>query len=278
MHCSSSFNVLALCNSIRNTALNMRFASRLVLLLSLVLGSSGAFAGSPAESPFGTGATPKKDDNPAGKNEPRNAAAPKTGVFVQAVDDARKAMAQRNLAAAQKYVDTASKNAKDQDQLAQVDRLKTLLEYLRQFWDGIRTAMAKLNVTDEIVLRGSQVIVVESSRDAVVVRAAGKNRRYAIDTLPTAFVMVLADECFAKDVDSRVVIGAFLAVDPKGDRATAKKYWLEGAAADIDTEKLIPEMALFPITSANGEPKPEPSVNKPEEPQDDDMAKPSLSF
>lgn len=230
--------------------------------MSFVLGLGSLFAGATSRDCLLAADSPKPDVNATEGDNLSGTAAPQKSDFAQAVDDARKAMAARDLAAAKRHVAIASKNAKDQDQLDQVDRLETLLEYLRQFWDGIQTAMAKLNVTDEIVIKGSRVIIVDSSRDVLVVRAAGKNRRYEIATLPVTLVMMLADQCFAKDVDSRVVIGSFLAVDPKGDRATAKKYWQEGAAADIDTEKLISELAFFPMAPADEEPKTKPAAEK----------------
>jgi hypothetical protein len=170
--------------------------------------------------------------------------------FTQAVADARNAMARRDLAAAKKLLDQADQAAKGAEDSAQVERLRTILGYLDQFWNGIRSAMAKLNANEEIVVRDVHAIVVENDRDTLVVKTASRIHRYTIETLPTPLVMMFVEQSFGKDVDSHAVIAAFLAVDPKGDRTLAKHYWQEAAKADIDTEKLLPELDAFPRSPA----------------------------
>jgi hypothetical protein len=178
----------------------------------------------------------------------RNAAASKAALFAEAVAEVRKAMIQRDLAAARKHLGAASENAQSSEDRDQVDRLQTMLDYLNQFWGGIRGAMAKLSDAEEIVAGGVRAIVVESGRDALAIKVSGRIHRYSFETLPTSLVMMLVERHFGKDVDSRAVIATFLAVDPQGDRATAKKYWQEAAKADIDTEKLLVELNQFPLT------------------------------
>ena len=156
-------------------------------------------------------------------------------------------MIRRDLPAARKHLAAAAQAAQSQDDRDQVDRLQTMLDYLNQFWNGIRAAMAKFGDAEEIVVGGVRAIVAESGHDLLAVKVAGRIRRYTSATLPTPLVMMLVERHFAKDVDSRAVIAAFLAVDPKGDRATAKKYWQQAAKADIDTEKLLVELDRFPL-------------------------------
>jgi hypothetical protein len=184
----------------------------------------------------------------------RNAAASKATLFAEAVAEVRKAMIQRDLAAARKHLEAAAQNAQSPGDRDQVDRLQTMLDYLNQFWSGIRGAMAKLSDAEEIVAGGVRVIVVESGRDALAIKISGRIHRYSVETLPTSLVMMLVERHFAKDVDSRAVIATFLAVDPKGDRATATKYWQEAAKADIDTEKLLVELDQFPLTPKRAAP------------------------
>ena len=183
------------------------------------------------------------------------AAATPPGDFRQATDEARKALARRDLAAAKKLLDAAAKHAREPKELEEVDRLETLWDHLDQFWEAIRTGLTKFSDVEEINVKGMPVIVVESDRDHIVVRFSGRNRRYDIETMPTSLVMTVVKRFVADDVSSHAVVGSFLAVDPKGDRAVAKKYWKEAAAEGIDTEKLLAEIGLFPLAPAATEPK-----------------------
>jgi hypothetical protein len=178
-----------------------------------------------------------------------NAADSKANPFAEAVAEVRKAMIRRDLPAARKHLAAAAQEAQSQDDRDQVDRLQTMVEYLKQFWAAIRVAMGKFGDAEEIVLGGVRAIVAESGPDILTVKVEGRIRRYTSATLPTPLVMLLVERHFAKDVDSRAVIATFLAVDPKGDRATARKYWQEAAKADIDTEKLLVELDRFPLAA-----------------------------
>jgi hypothetical protein len=204
--------------------------------------------------------------DPSGEAPDRDAAATRSVAFSQAVADARKALARRDLTSARKYVATASQTARTVGDRDQVDRLKIILGHLDQFWKGVRAAMAKLEVTDVILVNGKRAIVAESGPDGLTVKTAGQTYHYQVETLPTPLVMTLVDQYFGKDVDSRAIIGTFLAVDPKGDRATARKYWEAAARANIGTESLMPELELFPPSQAPEKAKSTPGANKAKRP------------
>jgi hypothetical protein len=162
--------------------------------------------------------------------------------FAQAVANARAAMAQRNLAAATRHANIASSKAQTPEDRDQVDRIKTMLDNLTQFWNGIRGSMAKLRPVEELALGDTRIVVVESGRDRLTIKDAGRIRRFQATTMPTPLVMALADQFFGKDPGSKAIIGTFLAVDPSGDRALARQYWEEAARAGIDAQKLLPEL------------------------------------
>ncbi len=168
--------------------------------------------------------------------------AQKAAVFVQAVADARAALAARNPAGAETHIKTAAANAQTPEQTSQVDRLGTMRENLAQFWNGIGSALAKFRPADEIMANRTRMIVVQSRGDFLEVKTGGHKFQYRIDTLPTPLVLTIAEHSFGKDPGSKAVIATFLAVDPQGDRALARRYWQEAAQAGIDSAKLLQEL------------------------------------
>ena len=170
----------------------------------------------------------------------------RAAAFTRAVADVRTALVRRDLAAASKYIKIASANAQTPEDRDQIDRTETMMENLIQFWSGIRKAMAKLQPAEEIVVGGKPMIVVESNRTYLKVKAEGRTDQFRIEALPTPLVMYLVDRNLGKDPGSLAIIGTFLAVDPHGDRALAKRYWQEAAQAGFDTQKLVGELDAMP--------------------------------
>ena len=128
-----------------------------------------------------------------------------------------------------------------------------MLDNLTQFWNGIRTSMAKLQAAEEIVLGDTRIVVIDSSRNGLTVKAEGRVHRFRIETMPTSLVMALVRQNFGHDAGSKAVIASFLAVDPQGDRELARRYWQEAAGAGIDCQKLLPELdAMPPVVRRSG--------------------------
>jgi hypothetical protein len=177
---------------------------------------------------------------PAAPSSPVDAE--KKGIFDRAVADARAALAARDMPTAETHIKTATANAQTPTDRDEIDRLESLLENLTQFWQGIGAAMAKFRPADEIALPDSRLIVVESRSDYLEVKSAGRKYQYRIETLPTPLVLAIVEQNFGKDPGSKAIIASFLAIDPQGDRALAKRYWQEAAAAGFDCEKLIQEL------------------------------------
>ena len=65
----------------------------------------------------------------------------------------------------------AAQTPEDNDQ---VDRLQTMQENLTQFWDGIHESMGKLQAAEEIVVKDTRIVVIESTRDLLAVKALGR--------------------------------------------------------------------------------------------------------
>jgi len=215
----------------------------------------------PAPQPEPPKSEPAQPNPEAEKPKP-TVDAKKTAAFVRAVIEARTAMSERDLASARKHLKTAAANAQSPEDAGQIDRLDTMVENLTQFWNGIRVSAAKLQPTEEIVINNEPIVVVESGRDYLTVRAAGRIRRYQVETMPTPLVRAIVDQSFGKDAGSKAIIGTFLAVDPDGNRALAKKYWQEAAKAGIDSEKLLHELDGTASAGPAAGPKLDPPTDK----------------
>ena len=176
--------------------------------------------------------------------------AQKSAAFTKATTAVRTAMMKRDLATAKKQLKTAGTNIQTRDDRAQCVRLATLLDYLEQFWNGIRDSMAELKPLQEIPIQNTRVIVVSSSRNSITIKAEGRVGEFTVEKMPTLLVTTIADLTFKKDNDSRAIVAAFLAVDPKGDRKLAERYWTEAAQAGINTDKLLPELKMSPFNGS----------------------------
>jgi hypothetical protein len=173
--------------------------------------------------------------------------------LAKVVVDIRLAMAHRDLDAVEKYMKTAKDEARTEADRAELDRLETIHDQLVQFWDGIQASISKLQAAEELVIKDKRIVVVESGKDYLSVKVEGTVHRFRLKTMPTSLVMALVDRYFGKDTGSLAIIGAFLAVDPKGDRSKAGRYWREAAEDGIDTEKLLPELEFMPpVAQRNG--------------------------
>jgi hypothetical protein len=179
--------------------------------------------------------------------KPKVAVDPKVAAtFAKAVAAARTALANRNAVVAKRQIADAAESAQTPEDNDQVDRLQTMQENLTQFWDGIHQSMAKLQAAEEIVVKDTRIVVIESTRDVLAVKALGRVHRFRITDMPTSLVMALVTQNFGRDAGSKAIIATFLAVDPSGDRSLAKQYWREAASAGIDCEKLLPEADAMP--------------------------------
>ena len=175
--------------------------------------------------------------------------------FAKSVADVRLAMVDRDLDAACKYLEIARDQAETEADRGQIDRLTTILDNLTQFWGGIQTSMSKLEAAEELVIRDTRIVVVDSGEDFLNVKVTGRVHRFRLKTLPTSLIMALVHQYFGTDTGTKAIIGTFLAVDPGGDRSLAREYWLEAAQDGIDTEKLLPEIDAMPPIAVRHEKK-----------------------
>ncbi|MFH1924063.1 MAG: hypothetical protein ABIP48_29770 [Planctomycetota bacterium] len=204
---------------------------------------------------------PKRDrpsaDEPR-RNESPGPESPAGGKRQQAFErlaaDTRLAMSEHDLGSARAHLGQAAKKADTPDQRAEIDRLDTLLGHLEAFWEGMRRVVARLESTEELEVGETFVVVVEASRDELTIKVEGQLRTYQIDRIPSRLVQVLAGMRLARDPATKVLLGTYLLVDPKGDPARARQLWEEAAREGVKVENLIPELSRWAhAPSAPGE-------------------------
>jgi len=195
------------------------------------------------------------DPNPPQPANPEAAVdAGKQAAFTQAASAARLSMSEHDLATAAEHLESAAANAQTPEERQQAVRLQTMLGYLKEFWEGMRQSVAQLGAAEELVLKTTRVAVVDSSREVLVVRAAGQNRSWRIENMPMSITMAIFNKSFRKDATSKVLLGTFLAVDPDGDRAYARQLWREAAQQGFDLGDLMEELGSFGGASGAAEP------------------------
>ena len=135
---------------------------------------------------------------------------------------AQRAMAQRDLTAAERQLDQARAGADHPTLAARVSQSETLLHYVSGFWNAADQGVAGLAAGQEIVWREQRSIVVEADASRIVLRVAGVNRTLQSQQLPADLAALLAHRWLAADdPNSPVFIAAFHCVHPDGDRAQA---------------------------------------------------------
>lgn len=162
------------------------------------------------------------------------------------------ALAARDLPQAREKLHGLAAQVRDAKQRDCVAALDALLVHLEEFWRGVTEATASLRSTEELPIGETMVIVVEADRERITVRAAGRNRSYAVREMPAALVRAIVEQRFRKGPDTQVLLGAFLAVDPKGDPAEASRLWQAAQSAGADVSLLMQALDYAP----NGRPAP----------------------
>jgi hypothetical protein len=173
---------------------------------------------------------------------------------------ARRAMWSRDLAAAHQHVDAADRQAQTPTERDETQRLGELLDALEAFWTAVRHGAERLEAADELHLGDRPVLVVEADAERLIIRDAGQNFTYPMQDLPSEVALALATRTTPQGhPTTNLWVGAFLAVDKRGDRQEARTRWQQ---AGEEGNALLPELALAPPPEPpQAEPKaPSPAV------------------
>ena len=182
--------------------------------------------------------------------------------FEQAMKNARAAMAGRAIERAKQELQIAKTNTSTQLQEQQWVQLDSLYTYVEGFWKAVVDGMRELQATDTLAIDNSEIAIVEVGDNRLTIRAAGRNISYTLDNLPADLAVALASRWFdAKVPANKLFLGAFHAVDPKGDIDQARRLWQEATREGASAEHLLPLLndRPGPLAEAQG-PVPDKSV------------------
>ena len=187
------------------------------------------------------GQAAEKAGNDSGKNEPGKAES--TGSAEDSFDGqiaaAWQALAHRDVAAAKTAIATAGKLAAGADQKKEAAQMLYLAGSIEQFWRDVDAELKRLQPGDELELRGTKVGVVESKADSLTLHIEGKNQKKSRAALPGRWALALAEHRFDNSPANKRKLGAFLAVDPQGDRQQARKVWKEAQRGEPAAGELL---------------------------------------
>ncbi len=171
---------------------------------------------------------------------PRELSATELANMQRALKAARKALGDRKLDEATVQIDVAFGIAATATQKAGAERMKLLHHYVSEFWRAVGESIKGLKGGEQLTINTIIAVVVEATDDLITIRAGGKNLVYEKMALPAGLAMVLADRWLDKsDPVTKVIRGAYLAVEPKADPDSARKYWKAAAASGVKDAEIL---------------------------------------
>jgi hypothetical protein len=160
------------------------------------------------------------------------------------------ALAKRDVEQAKSEIANAAKGAKGADQKAELGQLKLLALCIERFWQAVDAELKRLVAGDELDLSGTRVSVVESSPKGLTLHVEGKNQKKSRDALPGRWALAVAEHRFDNSPANKLLLGAFLAVDPQGDRNRARQVWQKAQSKDPHAGELLTLLASANIPPA----------------------------
>ena len=239
---------------------------------------------SEADHPPRTGPLPGSPPDPEDVAVPQPPAQPAAELaeLSRTLTTARRALAERNLIVAENELARAENLAKLPEHREKLDRLKTLHRYVVEFWKAVTESVDGLRANEELQIGETVALVVETRPGLLIIRIAGTNRRYTPRDIPAGLAKALAARWLdEKAASSKVILGAFLVVDPKSTPALARREWQAAQAAGFelgDMMKVIDDTYDFKTQSVEQEaaelvpergPVPSPAAIKPVQDQFD---------
>ena len=136
------------------------------------------------------------------------------------------ALGRRDFKASEKLLADAKALASRPQDKDKLNRLAVLHEYVESYWSGLSKQLARLDGGSEIEFPNGRAIVVEKTRDELIVRHNGANKTFDLADLPIKFAVHLADSWFdANAASTNVFRGAMLAVTPGYSAESAREIW-----------------------------------------------------
>jgi len=159
-----------------------------------------------------------------------------------ALRNVRQLLADRDMPGAKAALEEAQKAAGESSIKESVIPTEALVHYVGEFWSAVSAAMLKL-AGSEVQVGDTKVFVIETGPDRILIRWAGSNRNFTKQTMPAGLARKIAENWLEKSATSKVIVGAFLAVDPtmleNGGKDKARALWNEAGASGADVADLL---------------------------------------
>lgn len=187
--------------------------------------------------------TPTPTPDPAKTDEIPKPTAEELVKLGRAMQKTRDAIAARDFDKASALIEIASEMPHLPEHQAMLDRLKLLLESVRQYHTAILTSISKLQVGSSFEIGEATVGVVEVRPDKITLRTNGQNRAYSIAELPTGLAAELASQTLADDPTTLALKGAYVLASSRASETELKKAreFIEKASGTVEAAKdLLP--------------------------------------
>ncbi len=174
---------------------------------------------------------------------PARAWAEPTEEQAKALTALRSAMSSRKLAEIEPALKAAQALQGETAYDTELNRLELLAKYVQGFWTSVdKGAQAALNA-GELKVGDEPIAIVDYDRRTFVIRKAGENKRYTIETIPPRLALTVSN-LEPEAANNKVFFGAFLAMDAQGDRRLARQYWDDAARGGAEVKFLLPELEV----------------------------------
>jgi hypothetical protein len=185
-----------------------------------------------------------KQAKPAAATPPPAAPADlqKEAAYRRGVAGIRLAMGKRDPIGAKLQLKAIAPLAQTPEEEAQLARLDTLIDHLREFWKTMAQVTTGLRSASELNVNGAPAVVVEAGATQITLRMDGRNQVFAIKSLPRAVVDALVQSSLPDNAANKVLYGTFLAFDLQGDRQLARKVWQQAIGAGQPIKDFLVEL------------------------------------
>ena len=190
-------------------------------------------------------ATPDPTLTPMPKIDPRPTAR-QIATFDDAVKKTIAAMQRRDSTVAHRNLRVAEKNAISQDQQDRLERVRQLQQYVGEFFKAVRAGYDALKGSEEFVIGGQTMVVVDCTPKEITIRRLGRNQSFPADAMPDSLSLTLARRWFdSTNSTNKVFIGAFQALRGKVD--VARELWQQARADGVEqVDFLLPVLDEIP--------------------------------
>ena len=155
--------------------------------------------------------------------------------LANAIGSARSAIQQNRMDDAEKIISRARLIARSGPRRSLVERLEAIRHYVSQFWRAFDEGVQRLDAGAELKTDQSIFAVVEITDQALVLRSAGQNRTYSIDSLPASLRVAVARHWLdPNDPVTSVVIGAYLWTEDASNMEQVQRLWRKAQELGMD--------------------------------------------